>query len=99
MHQRFDETSSFFDPRTVDPQGIYASTHLPGILFTTRRSKFGSSFDSDIVQIIGRYRIRTESAKKGTFYTGAQAFNKLTRHLKEVDSTVIFKTLLNDIIF
>ena len=42
----------------------------------------------------------TESAKKGTFYTGNQAFNNLPPHLKEVDSTVIliFKTLLNDII-
>ena len=77
----------------------YLRIHLPGIIFTTRRSKFGSSFDSDIEQIIGRYRIRTESAKKGKFYTGDQAFNKLPRHLKEVDSIVIFKTLLNDIIF
>ena len=43
--------------------------------------------------------VSTESAKKGTFYTGAQAFNNLPPHLKEVDSTVIFKTWLNDIIF
>ena len=41
----------------------------------------------------------TKSAKKGTFYTGAQAFNNLPPHLKQVDSTVIFKTWLNDIIF
>ena len=44
-------------------------------------------------------KVRTESAKKGTFYTGAQAFSNLQRHLKEVDSIAIFKTLLNDIIF
>ena len=44
-------------------------------------------------------KVRTESAKKGTFYTGAQAFSNLPPHLKEVDSIVIFKTLLNDIIF
>ena len=43
-------------------------------------------------------KVRTESAKKGTFYTGAQAFNNLSPHLREVDSIVIFKTLLNDII-
>ena len=43
--------------------------------------------------------VRTESAKKGTFYTGAQAFNNLAPHLKEVDSILIFKTWLNDIIF
>ena len=43
--------------------------------------------------------VRTKSAKKGTFYTGAQAFNNLPPHLKQVDSTVIFKTWLNDIIF
>ena len=41
----------------------------------------------------------TESAKKGTFYTGAQPFNNLPPHLKEVASTVIFKTLLNNITF
>ena len=45
------------------------------------------------------YIFCTESAKKGTFYTGAQAFNNLPPHLKKVDSIVIFKTLLNDIIF
>ena len=44
-------------------------------------------------------KVRTESAKKGTFYTGAQAFNYLPPHLKEVDSIVIFKKLLNGIIF
>ena len=33
-------------------------------------------------------KVRTESAKKGTFYTGDQAINNLPRHLKEVDSTV-----------
>ena len=44
-------------------------------------------------------KVRTESAKKGTFYTGAQAINNLPPHLKEVHSIVIFKTLLNDIIF
>ena len=44
-------------------------------------------------------KVCTETAKKGTFYTGAQAFNNLPPHLKEVDSIVIFKTLLNDIIF
>ena len=43
--------------------------------------------------------VSTESAKKGTFYTGAQAFNNLPPHLKQVDSTVIFKNWLNDIIF
>ena len=41
-------------------------------------------------------KVRTESAKKGTFYSGAQAFNDLPPHLKEVDSIVIFKTQLND---
>ena len=30
-------------------------------------------------------KVHTESAKKGTFYTGAQAFNNLPPHLKEVD--------------
>ena len=44
-------------------------------------------------------KVRTESAKKGTFYTWAQAFINLQRHLKEVDSIAIFKTLLTDIIF
>ena len=44
-------------------------------------------------------KVRTESAKNGTFYTGAQAFNNLPPHLKEVYSIVIFKTLLNGIIF
>ena len=44
-------------------------------------------------------KVRTESAKKGTFYTGGQAFNNLPPHLKEVDSIVILKTLLNGIIF
>ena len=44
-------------------------------------------------------KVRTESAKKGTFNTGAQAFNNLPLHLKRVDSVVIFKTQLNDIIF
>ena len=43
-------------------------------------------------------KVCTESAKKGTFYTGAQAFNNLTPYLKEVDS-VIFKTQLNDLFF
>ena len=43
--------------------------------------------------------VSTESAKKGTFYTGAQAFNNLPPQLKQVDSTVIFKNWLNDIIF
>ena len=41
-------------------------------------------------------KVRTESAKKGTFYSGAQAFNDLPPHLKEVDSKVIFKTQLSD---
>ena len=44
-------------------------------------------------------KVRTESAKKGIFYTGAHAFNAFKQILKEVDSIVIFKTLLNDIIF
>ena len=44
-------------------------------------------------------KVYTESAKKGTFYTGAQAFNNLPPHLKEVDSMVIFETQFNDIIF
>ena len=44
-------------------------------------------------------KVSTESAKNGTFYTGAQAFNNLPPHLKEVYSIVIFKTLLNGIIF
>ena len=35
-------------------------------------------------------KVRTESAKKGTFYTGAHAFNNLPPHLKEVDSIVGF---------
>ena len=35
-------------------------------------------------------KVRTESTKKGTFYTGAQAFNHLPAHLKEGDSVVIF---------
>ncbi|CAH3137683.1 unnamed protein product, partial [Pocillopora meandrina] len=41
-------------------------------------------------------KVRTESAKTGTFYSGAQAFNDLPPHLKEVDSLAIFKTQLND---
>ena len=41
-------------------------------------------------------KVRTESAKKGTFYTGDQAYNNSPPHLKEVDSIVIFKTLLNE---
>ena len=44
-------------------------------------------------------KVRTESAKKGTFYSGAQAFNDLPPHLKEVDSIVIFKTQLNNNFF
>ena len=44
-------------------------------------------------------KVRTESAKTGTFYSGAQAFNDLPPHLKEVDSLAIFKTQLNDNIF
>ena len=44
-------------------------------------------------------KVSTESAKKGTFYSGAQAFNDLPPHLKEVDSVVIFKTQLNDFFF
>ena len=44
-------------------------------------------------------KVRTESAKKGTFHTGAQAFNTLPLHLKEVHFIVIFITQLNDIIF
>ena len=44
-------------------------------------------------------KVHTKSAKKGTFYTWAQAFINLQRHLKEVDSIAIFKTLLTDIIF
>ena len=43
--------------------------------------------------------VRTESAKKGTFATRAQAFNNLPLQLKEVDSILIFKTQPNDIIF
>ena len=43
-------------------------------------------------------KVHTESARKGTFYTGAQAFNNLPPHLKEVDSILVFKTLLNDIL-
>ena len=35
-------------------------------------------------------KVRTESAKKRTFYTGAPAFNNLPPHLKEADSIVIF---------
>ena len=41
-------------------------------------------------------KVRTKSAKKGTFYSGAQAFNDLPPRQKEVDSIVIFKTQLND---
>ena len=52
-----------------------------------------------IQQSLQQSLVRTESVKKGTFYTGAQAFNNLPSHLKEVDSIVIFKTLLNGIIF
>ena len=44
-------------------------------------------------------KVRTESAKKGTFYSGAQAFNDLPPHLKEVDSIVILKPSLMTIIF
>ena len=44
-------------------------------------------------------KVRTETVKKGTFYTGAQAFNNLPPHLKEDDSIVIFEMLLNYIIF
>ena len=44
-------------------------------------------------------KVRNESAKKGTFYSGAQAFNDLPPHLKEVDSIVILKPSLMTIIF
>jgi len=43
-------------------------------------------------------KVRTESAKKGTFHTGAQAFNNLPPHVKEVHSIVIFITQLNDVL-
>ena len=42
-------------------------------------------------------KVRTESAQKGTLYTGAQAFNNLPPHQKKVDSIVIFKTQLNNL--
>ena len=54
---------------------------------------------SSMVCLILIPKVRTESAKKGTFYTGAHALNNLPPNLKEVDSIVIFKTQLNDIIF
>ena len=44
-------------------------------------------------------KIRKESAKKGTFYTGAQAVNNLPPHLKDVDSIVIFKNFLMVLFF
>ena len=43
--------------------------------------------------------VRVESAKKGTFYTRAKALQNLPLHLNEVDSRVIFKTRLNDVLF
>ena len=46
-----------------------------------------------------KLKVHTKSAKKGTFYTGAQAFNNLPPHQKEVDSIVIFKTQLNNLFF
>ena len=52
-----------------------------------------------IQQSLQQSLVRTESVKKGTFYTGAHAFNNLPPHLKEVDSIVIFNTLLTGIIF
>ena len=42
-------------------------------------------------------KVRTESAKNGCFYLGAQAFNNLPPHLKEVKSLVVFKTKLKDL--
>ena len=50
----------------------------PSHVYSTRRNGLGILIP----------KVRTESAKKGTFYTGDQAFNNLPRHLKEVDSTV-----------
>ena len=44
-------------------------------------------------------KVYTASAKKGTFYTGAQAFNNLPPHLKEVGSIMIFKTQLKMILY
>jgi len=35
-------------------------------------------------------KVRTESAKKGSFYPGAQAFNNLPPFLKEVESLAVF---------
>ena len=56
-------------------------------VYSTRRDKYFNSKSP--------YRI----CQKGIFNTGAQAFNNLPLHLKRVDSVVIFKTQLNDIIF
>ena len=40
--------------------------------------------------------VHTESAKKGCFYSGAQAFNNLPPNLKELESLLMFKTKLKD---
>ena len=42
-------------------------------------------------------RVRTVSAEKGSFYSGAQAFNNLPPFLKGVESLVVFKTKLKDL--
>ena len=39
-------------------------------------------------------KLRTESVKKGCFYSGAQAINNLPPHLKELTSLLIHKTKL-----
>ena len=39
-------------------------------------------------------KVRTESAKKGSFYSGAQAFNNLPPFLKKVESLVVLKRSL-----
>ena len=41
--------------------------------------------------------VRTESAKKGSFYSGAQAFNNLSPFLEGVESLAVFKTKLKDL--
>ena len=42
-------------------------------------------------------KVRTESAKKGSFYTGVQAFCNLPPFLEEVESLLVFKTKLKDL--
>ena len=41
-------------------------------------------------------KVSTETAKKGCYYLGAQVFNILPSRMKETESLLIFKTIIND---